>query len=161
VDDAAFPGLISYDVHDFFVDRPRCCVDHVAVQQINLCCRIWVCERINRALGILLALMIPLWASAFWWKSALLIADAIAGSHSLESGTLSSLVIPSRLFPMLNPAVGAGPGPWPMGALRLFVRGGSAPHHLVGVGADCGLGAGCGLDCSVSCRLGFRCCHSC
>jgi hypothetical protein len=62
-------------------------------------------------LAFLLAFMILMWAGAFWWKSALLIADAISWSIFVESGTLSSLLNIRRLCAMLDPAIGAGPGP--------------------------------------------------
>ena len=62
-------------------------------------------------LASLLAFMISKWAGAFWWKSALLIAYAISWSIILESSTLSSLLNIRHLSAILNPAVGAGPGP--------------------------------------------------
>jgi len=62
-------------------------------------------------LAFLLAFMILMWAGAFWWKSAQLVADAISWSILLESGTLSSLFNIRRLSAMLDPAVGARPGP--------------------------------------------------
>jgi len=106
-------------------------------------------------LAFLLALMILMWAGAFLWKSALLIADAISWSILLESSTLSSLLNMRRVSAILDPAVGAVPGPGLTGALWLLSRGGTVSHRLAGVGADFGLGADHGLGCSLSCRLGF------
>jgi len=62
-------------------------------------------------LALLLAFMILMWAGAFWWKCALLIADAISWSIELQSGTLLSLLSIRHLSAMLDPAVGVGPGP--------------------------------------------------
>jgi len=62
-----------------------------------------------------------MWARAVLWKSALLIDDAISWSVLWERGTLSSFLSIRRLSAMLDPAVGAGPGPGrelgPTGAL--------------------------------------------
>ena len=65
-------------------------------------------------LVFILAFIILMWAGAFWWNSALLIADAIAWSNLLESGTLLSLLSMWRLSAMLDPAVGAETGPGPV-----------------------------------------------
>jgi len=62
-------------------------------------------------LACVLQCMILMWAGAFCWKSALLIADDISWCIILESGTLSSLLNITRLSVMLDPAVGAGPVP--------------------------------------------------
>ena len=116
-----------------------------------------------------LAFMTLLWAGAFWWKRTLLIADAISWTIILESGTLSSALSIRLLSAILDPTVGAGPGPrpglGPTGALWLSARGGTVSHRLagVGVGAYFGLGTGWGFWCSWSCSLGlgFGCCCCC
>jgi len=54
-----------------------------------------------------------MWAGAFWWKSALLVTDVMSWSSLFESGMLSSLFSIRHLSAMLDPTVGAGPGPVP------------------------------------------------
>jgi len=78
-----------------------------AISAVAFCCVIAVIAPV----AFLLAFMILMWGGAFWWKSALLIADAISWSILLESGTLLSLLNIRRLSTMLDPAVGAGHGP--------------------------------------------------
>jgi hypothetical protein len=82
---------------------------HSAVSAVEFECVIPVIT----PLAFLLTFMILMWASAFWWKSALLIADAISWSILLQGSTLSSLLSLRRLSAMLDPAIGAGPGPGP------------------------------------------------
>jgi len=60
-----------------------------------------------------LAFMIELGAGAFWWKSTLLIADAISRSILLESGTLLSVPHIRHLSAMVDPAIRAPPGTGP------------------------------------------------
>jgi len=81
--------------------------------------------------------MILMWAGTFWWKSALLIADAISWSILLGSGTLSSLLKIKPLSAILDPDVGAGAGP--ARAFLLWVWGGTVSHLLAAVGSDLGL----------------------
>jgi len=61
-------------------------------------------------LAILVAFIIWKWASAYWCKSALLIADLTSGSIFLRTGTLSSSVIMRRLSALPETAVGLGLG---------------------------------------------------
>jgi len=77
----------------------------------------WWVTAVFVPLAFLFAIIIRMWAGAFWCKSALLIADEIFFSILLGGGTLSSLLNIRRLSAIRYPAVGAGPGPEPMGAL--------------------------------------------
>jgi len=130
--------------------------------------------------AFLLVFMIQTCAGACFWNSALLTADAISSSICLGRGMLSSLLTISRLSAMLKPEVRARPGsgtlssicnirrfavvfdpPGPMGALWLWVRGGTVSHRLGGVGADFGFCSCCCFGCPLSGSLGFGCCCSC
>jgi hypothetical protein len=91
----------------------------------------WCVIAIIAPLAFLLVFIIPMWAEACWWNSALLIADPIPWSILLGSGTLSSLLRIGRLSAMLGPVVQAGAG------LASFIsfRDGTVSHSLVGVSA--------------------------
>jgi len=130
--------------------------------------------------AFLLAFMIRTCAGTCCWNSALLTADAISSSIFLGRGMFSSLLKISRLSAMLEPDFGAGPGsgplsslfnikrlaavldpPGPMGALWLWVRGGTVSHRLAGVGANFGLGSCYGFGCTLSSIMVSGCCCSC
>jgi hypothetical protein len=62
-------------------------------------------------LVFLLGFMILMRATAYWWNSALLIADTTSWSILSGSGTLASLLRNRHLSAMLDPVVEAGTGP--------------------------------------------------
>jgi len=85
---------------------------------------LWFCRAISavqfrRVIAVIapsafpLVFMMVMWAGAFGWKSTLLISDAISCSILLDGGTLSARPDIWRLSAMLDPAISAGPGPWP------------------------------------------------
>jgi len=102
--------------------------------------------------------IIWMWAGAFRWESALLIADAISWSIMFGRGTSLSLLTIRRPSAMLDPDSGSGPGP--ADALCLWFRGCTQSHLLAGVDLGSGLGSCCWLDCclSRSLGLGLGCC---
>jgi len=121
----------------------------------------WCLLVVIAPLAFFLAFMILMSARACWWKSALLIANAISGSILLGGGTLSSLHKMRRLSAMLDLVVGAGPGL--QGTFWLRIRGWTVSHLLAGTGGGLGLGLGScrGSGCSVNCSLGLGWCCCC
>jgi len=117
-------------------------------------------------LTMLLAFMVLLWAMACWWKSPLLIADAISWSISLRSGTLLSLLTIRCLSAMLYLVLKVGPGRAALYWLWIWilVQGLTVVHHVAGEGVGIDLGScfssGCCWSCSFSFSLGFGCCYS-
>jgi len=129
----------------------------------------WCVIAVIAPFAFLLAFMILRWAGPCWWKSALLIANAICWSILLGNGTLSSLLKIRRLSAMLEPVVGAGAG-W---ASYIWFCGGTVSHRLVGVSTDvvapfrvdvalgigasigAGVGAGAGAGAGFGFGIGF------
>jgi len=127
-----------------------------AISSVAFCCIIAIIE----PLPFLLVFMILMWACAFWWKSALLIGDAMSLSIVLWSGILSYLLNIKHLSAIFDPPIRAGRGH--IRTLWILAPGGTVSHQLVGLGVDFGLGSCCGWACSLSCCLGLGwCCSWC